>query len=278
MINRLFVTICIFLTVTNSIYTQSKGLIGSLPIKNKNFEKLITSKKWDQLFPHRNKIYSYKAICKATCYFPDFLNSKDIILQKRELAAFLANIAQETSGGWEQAPGGYFKWGLFYVEEQIDQSIHYVDSSKLKFTPIKGVNYHGRGPKQLSWNYNYGQFSEAWFGTKDSLLKHPELVSSDEILCMASALWFWCYPQPPKPSCHQIMTETWKPTENDIKNGRLPGFGSTVNVINGGIECGKGKSFEKTKKRYEYYIYFCKFFDVSPGENISCENQLPFGI
>jgi hypothetical protein len=36
---------------------------------------------------------------------------------RRELAAFLANIAQETSGGWNDAPGGYYKWGLYFIEE-----------------------------------------------------------------------------------------------------------------------------------------------------------------
>jgi hypothetical protein len=50
-------------------------------------------------------------LVEAAKHFPDFLNG-DADTQKRELAAFLANIAQETSGGWAEAPGGYFKWGL----------------------------------------------------------------------------------------------------------------------------------------------------------------------
>ena len=33
------------------------------------------------------------------------------------MSAFLANIAQETSGGWSNAPEGYFKWGLYFLEE-----------------------------------------------------------------------------------------------------------------------------------------------------------------
>ena len=57
----------------------------------------------------------------------------------------------------------------------------------------------------------------------------------------------------------------------------MPGFGAIVNVINGGVECGNGKALEKTSFRYKYYQYFCKYFNVDPGENIDCDNQKPFG-
>lgn len=274
-------TLVILLLTIQTAFCQQPGkaipLYQTAPPANNRIERLLKSKDWDKLFPHRDKLYSYHAFCAAANYFPEFLNSKNTLLQKRELAAFLANIAQETSGGWEEAPGGYFKWGLFFVEEQSNPTTIYADTTKINYPPVKGVNYHGRGPKQLSWNYNYGQFSEAWFGNKDSLLRHPELIAKNKTLCFASAIWFWCTPQPPKPSCHQIMTQQWQPTQKDIENGRLPGFGSTVNIINGGVECGIGKTFEKTRRRYEYYLYFCKFFKISAGDNVSCENQQPFG-
>ena len=57
----------------------------------------------------------------------------------------------------------------------------------------------------------------------------------------------------------------------------MPGFGATVNVINGGVECGSGTDIPKTVYRYQYYKYFCEYFKVSPGENINCTNQKPFG-
>ncbi len=82
--------------------------------------------------------------------------------------------------------------------------------------------------------------------------------------------------QTPKPSCHDVMTGKWKPTEKDIESGRVSGFGTTVNIINGGIECGLGKALPKTQYRYEYYQYFCKYFGVNPGENITCSSQKPF--
>lgn len=249
----------------------------------------LNKKKWNALFPNRHGIhagiakkstsdfYSFDAFVSAAKYFPDFI-SGSADNQKRELAAFLANIAQETSGGWAEAPGGYFKWGLYFVEEKQDNIKNvYADFSKKNYPPVSGKSYFGRGPKQLSWNYNYGQFSEAWFGSKDSLLQHPEWLAQDPVLSFASAIWFWMTPQFPKPSCHDIMTGKWNPTPNDLEKGRVPGFGATVNVINGGVECGTGTDMDKTAYRYQYYTHFCRYFQVSPGENISCNNQKPFG-
>ena len=252
--------------------------------------KYLNEKKWNKLFPKRYGIgikdslndnpdfYSFKTFISAAKLFPSFLAEGDSSTQKRELAAFLANIAQETSGGWETAPGGYFKWGLYFLEETASgaKSV-YNDTSKKKYPGVDGEYYYGRGPKQLTWNYNYGQFSEAWYGNKDSLLEHPGLLSKDPLLSFASALWFWMTAQYPKPSCHDIMIGKWIPTSDDIQKGRLPGFGATVNVINGGVECGSGIDILKTKYRYQYYQYFCNYFNVAAGDNISCSSQKPFG-
>jgi len=248
----------------------------------------LTEAKWNELFPNRYghtsknlkdtpDFYSFKSFVTAARCFPEFLSGSPDI-QKRELAAFLANIAQETSGGWANAPGGYFKWGLCFVDEIEDSTKNmYADYTKKNYPPVSGKSYSGRGPKQLSWNYNYGQFSEAWYGSKDSLLQHPEQLERDPVMSFASAIWFWMTTQFPKPSCHDIMVGNWKPTTNDLLKGRVPGFGATVNVINGGVECGNGTELEKTAYRYKYYMYFCDYFHVSPGENINCSNQKPFG-
>ena len=278
--------IVLVLMISISGFAQIAGNKANALINHKEkttLTKLLTARKWNELFPNRNgkpttDFYSFKAFVNAASYFPEFLASKNPIIQKRELAAFLANIAQETSGGWAEAPGGYFKWGLYFVEEKQDGiKNNYADATKKNYPAVEGKNYFGRGPKQLSWNYNYGQFSEAWFGTKDSLLRHPELLAQNAVLSFASAIWFWMTPQFPKPSCHDIITNAWKPTDNDVQKGRLPGFGATVNVINGGVECGNGTDLDKTAYRYAYYRYFCQYFHVSPGENISCNNQKPFG-
>jgi hypothetical protein len=287
---------CFVLFFSTNSFSQSplpakEPLVKSVNIQEKTaLTKLLNDKNWNELFPNRHDykpkkrkkqpttdFYSFKAFVAAARYFPGFL-SGDAVTQKRELAAFLANISQETSAGWDEAPGGYFKWGLYYVEENQKTPMNdYADSSKKNYPPVAGKYYFGRGPKQLSWNYNYGQFSEAWYGSKDTLLLHPEKLAHDPLLSFASAIWFWMTPQFPKPSCHDIMTGNWKPTANDIQKGRVPGFGATVNIINGGVECGLGKDLDKTTYRYRYYLYFCQYFNVSPGENINCTDQKPFG-
>ena len=252
----------------------------------------LNSRSWDSLFPNRYgrshtgpdsaapgrpDFYSFQAFVTAAKKFPEFLGTGNDTLRRRELAAFLAHCAQETSGGWPGAPGGYFKWGFYFIQEQGCSSgcPQYSDRSNKAYPPVPGQSYHGRGPKQLSYNYNYGQFSQDYFGDKYILLREPDRVSSDPVLSFASAIWFWMKAQPPKPSCHEVMTNLWHPTTHDLAAGRKPGFGTTLNIINGGVECGKAP-LDKTVYRYEYYRYFCKIFRVSPGPNIECADQVPF--
>ena len=274
---------------SNAKVPQNKTAV--LKIAKTGLNKYLDAQIWNELFPNRFNIslltlttphgdfYSFRAFETAAKKFPGFLSESDEVTRKRELCAFLANIAQETSGGWNDAPGGYFKWGLFYVEEQGEGQIRaqYRDTSNKNYPPVKNISYHGRGPKQLSWNYNYGQFSEAWYGSKDTLLLDPDLLIKDAVVSFASAIWFWMTAQKPKPSCHDIICGKWQPTAVDIQDGRLPGFGATVNVINGGLECGVPAG-DKTNYRYEYYKYFCKYFKVAPGDHIDCSTQKPFNI
>lgn len=37
---------------------------------------------------------------------------------------------------------------------------------------------------------------------------------------------------------HDIVTEFWVPNSHDKSAGISKGFGATINVINGGVECG----------------------------------------
>ena len=39
--------------------------------------------------------------------------------------------------------------------------------------------YQGRGPVQLSWNYNYAAFSLAIYGDTSTLINDPSRVASD---------------------------------------------------------------------------------------------------
>ena len=75
--------------------------------------------------------------------------------------------------------------------------------------PGSWKKYYGRGAKQLSYNFNYGPFSDAMFGTVTRLLENPDLVASTW-LNLASATWFYAYPQPPKPSMLHVIDGTWQ--------------------------------------------------------------------
>ena len=76
----------------------------------------------------------------------------------------------------------------------------------------KWRKYFGRGAKQLSYNFNYGQFSQAMFEDRRLLLDHPDFVA-DTWLNLASATWFYTTPQPPKPSMLHVIDGTWVPNE-----------------------------------------------------------------
>ena len=248
--------------------------------------KILSKVEWDALFPHINggdslstPFYKYESFVAATKRFPAFLSNTSEELQRRELAAFLATISHETGGGDEKEMASFYDYGLYYKEELtcLKGCDHYSDTTNAYFPPVKGKSYHGRGPIQLSWNYNYGLFSEQVLGNKDSLLKKPELLVQDAELSFASAIWFWTTPQDPKPSCHEVISGKWVPNQQDSVLGRKPGFGAVMNIVNGGLECG-GVSSIRNKFRLQYYLAFCKKLGEDPGENLSCDGQKPYGM
>lgn len=211
--------------------------------------------------------------------FADFVNTNSTTNNKRELAAFLANISKETTGGWQtpvggNSPGDYAQWGLYFVHE-----VGYTDSNSAgtysqastEFPPNPAKGYYGRGPIQLSWNYNYGQFSKFLYNDVSVLLNNPDLVQQDGVLAFKSAIWFWMMPQCPKPSCHQAMQELWLPQAGEYTSTKMykKGFAHTNNIINGGLECRNTSSAAFTQKvvlRSELYKYYLAILGVTPTE------------
>uniref|UniRef100_UPI0030BA2B27 the ancestral GH19 chitinase, Anc4+LoopII (P12K/N13H/S58T/N193G/Y194F/D197R) n=1 Tax=synthetic construct TaxID=32630 RepID=UPI0030BA2B27 len=232
---------------------------------------MVSRSMFDQLFKHRNSFYTYDAFIAAAKSFPSFGTTGDTDVRKREIAAFFAHVSHETTGGWPTAPDGPYAWGLVYIEE-INQSNDYCDPST-QYPCAPGKQYYGRGPLQLSWNYNYGPCGDA-LGL--DLLNNPDLVAQDPVIAFKTALWFWMTPQSPKPSCHDVMTGNWTPSSADLAAGRVPGFGVTTNIINGGLECGKGNPAQ-AENRVGFYKRFCNQLGVSPGSNLDCANMRPFG-
>ncbi|CAK9159301.1 unnamed protein product [Ilex paraguariensis] len=61
-------------------------------------------------------------------------------------------------------------------------------------------------------NYNYGPAGRP-IGL--NLLNSPETVANYPVVSFKTALWFWMTPQSPKPSCHDVITGTWRPSAAD---------------------------------------------------------------
>ncbi|QEO57518.1 glycoside hydrolase family 19 protein [Francisella marina] len=276
-------------------------------VTNSELEKLLPFSDFEKAFPYatngactakNNGLKGlYDGLIAAAANFPSFANpeaipdrvaqsqQQKIELAKREIAAFLANVSQETNGGWATAPGGKYAWGLCFIEEvgcQNGGCSQYTDQSPRNpaHKGVPGQFYHGRGMIQLSWNYNYGLFqdfyNEKFAGNNPiNLLANPGLVLRDYKIAWTSALWFWMTPQPPKPSAHDALLGIWRPSNDDLNANRVPGFGMTANIINGGIECNKGGNTEsyQVSNRNNFYTRLADIIGTSTGDNLGCRNM-----
>jgi hypothetical protein len=73
--------------------------------------------------------------------------------------------------------------------------------------------------------------------SKYDMLMQPEILELDPVKLWSSALWFYMTPQSPKPSMHEVVIGRFEPNAVDLVNGVESGFGATISIINGGIEC-----------------------------------------
>ncbi|KAJ0039540.1 hypothetical protein Pint_28628 [Pistacia integerrima] len=206
---------------------------------------LISKDLFEQILKHRNDaacegkgFYTYEAFVNAANSFGAFATTGDTNTRKREIAAFLAQTSHETTD-WPCPPG---------------------------------KQYYGRGPIQLTHNYNYGQ---AGRGIRADLINNPDLVATDTVISFKTAIWFWMTPQANKPSSHNVITGRWTPSDADRSANRIPGYGVITNIINGGLECGHGND-NRVASRIGFYRRYCDIFGVSYGNNLDCYNQRPF--
>ncbi len=214
-----------------------------------------------------------------TINYGDFCNRADDYNNRRELAAFFANITKETTGGTTDVGSGFSnshqRWGLFFVKE-VATSDCYTTGTTTDYSPLPGRCYSGRGPIQLSYFYNYGNFSDFIYGD-ERLVSTPEALESDPVLAFKSAIWFWMTPQCPKPSAHQAMHEIFDETAFTYSSPKMnkKGFAHTNNIINGGLECRSSSSFtfySKVKLRSDLYQYYMGVLGFTSGE-IALENS-----
>ncbi|HTJ70496.1 MAG TPA: glycoside hydrolase family 19 protein [Actinospica sp.] len=200
---------------------------------------VVSEAQFDQMFPNRNSFYTYSGLVTALSSYPGFATTGSTATQQQEAAAFLANVDHETGG-------------LVYINE-IDQSGDYCASESYG-CPAGTYAYYGRGPLQISWNFNYEAAGNA-LGV--DLLDNPNLVSTDAAVSWETALWYW-------------MTQTGPGTmtgHNAMVNGA--GFGQTIWAINGSVECNGGNTAEM-QDRVNDYESFTSILGVSPGGNLTC--------
>ncbi|WP_017580773.1 glycoside hydrolase family 19 protein [Nocardiopsis valliformis] len=203
---------------------------------------LVSEAQFNQMFPHRNPFYTYSGLVDALSSYPGFTNTGSVEVQRREAAAFLANVSHETGG-------------LVYIREiNEDNYPHYCDWSQPFGCPAGQDAYYGKGPIQLSWNYNYKAAGDA-LGV--DLLNNPYLVEQDSAIAWRTGLWFW-------------NTQSGAGTMSGhtaIVDGH--GFGETIRSINGSIECNGGNPGQ-VQSRINTFTQFTQILGTTTGSNLSC--------
>nr|AAP35270.1 hevein-like antimicrobial peptide [Euonymus europaeus] len=224
---------------------------------------IISKGMFNNILKHRDDdacegkgFYTYEAFVAAARSFPAFGSTGDDTTRKREIAAFLAQTSHETSGGRPSAPDGPYAWGYCFVKERNPPS-KYCDT----ITPCP-KSYYGRGPLQLTWNYNYAQAGRA-IGV--DLLNNPDLVATDAVTSFKTAIWFWMTAHSSKPSCHDVITGSWRPSASDNSVRHVPDYAVVTNIINGEIEYGKSRN-PQVEDRIEFFKRYCQILGVSPGK------------
>jgi hypothetical protein len=196
---------------------------------------------YEKLVPNRNSFYTWNAFkgafnkvaalknSSSGDSYGKFLTEGTMDQKKREAAAFFAHVAKETGLGSALS-------GLFHIHESCAKPptgncLGYKSAGSWPLA--SGKYYYGRGPMQLSWNSNYGWFSETYFGDKMKLINDPDLLERDAEVAFAAAIWFWSRQEnwgSMPPSIHDILV-------NNAPYEGLTGFGATIKAINGAIEC-----------------------------------------
>ncbi|MFD7179510.1 glycoside hydrolase family 19 protein [Streptomyces sp. NPDC059904] len=203
---------------------------------------VVSEAQFNQMFPNRNPFYTYSGLTAALSAYPGFANTGSDTVKRQEAAAFLANVSHETGG-------------LVYIVEQNTANYpHYCDSSQSYGCPAGTAAYYGRGPIQLSWNFNYKAAGDA-LGI--DLLHNPYLVEQDAAVAWKTGLWYWNTQSGPG-----TMTP-----HNAMVNGA--GFGETIRSINGSLECNGGNPGQ-VQSRVDRYKAFVQILGTTPGDNLSC--------
>ncbi|WP_262403739.1 chitinase [Actinomadura sp. CNU-125] len=202
----------------------------------------MSEAQFEQMFPNRNSFYTYNGLTSAMSAFPAFAGTGSDTVRKQEAAAFLANVGHETGGL------------VHIVEQNTGNYPHYCDASQPYGCPAGQAAYYGRGPIQLSWNFNYKAAGDT-LGI--DLLHNPWLVEQNAAVAWKTALWYWMTQHGPGTM-----------TGHDAMVGGH-GFGETIRSINGGLECDGGNPGQ-VQSRVDAYTRFAGLLGVPTGGNLTC--------
>ena len=286
-------------TRANSVVTAVAPGLASNPENVKRVEKILPVSQWEYLFSQRDKSYTYTGLLQAIAKFSGvcmtYTDGRDSdAICRKTLATMFAHFTQETGAHDPNSATPQWRQALYFVRESGCSEASYGCPYNNECNPTtwqgqtwpcgkdaqgRFKQYFGRGAKQLSYNYNYGPFSDAMFGDVKVLLNNPEQVA-DTWLNLASAVFFYVYPASPKPSMLHVVDGTWKPNAVDTAAGIKPGFGATTNIINGGIECGQGYEKPQSVNRIAYYREHAAALGVPvpSTEELGCANQKSFAV
>ena len=147
------------------------------PSNTKLVESIIKESDWEYMFPSRHPSYSYTNFLKAISKFPAVCSPADSATCRKVLATMFAHFTQETGAHDPSLQVPQWRQGLAHLEEVgcDARDCGYSSTCGTKQWTVKAwpcgrdsrggfLSYHGRGAKQLSYNYNYGQFSAAMYG------------------------------------------------------------------------------------------------------------------
>ncbi|CAD6231466.1 unnamed protein product [Miscanthus lutarioriparius] len=145
--------------------------------------------------------YTRSAFLKAVAAYPGFAHGGSEVERKREIAAFFAHVTHETGH-------------LCYINE-IDVAKYCDWKSEKQWPCYPAQGYYGRGPLQLSWNYNYGPAGRSlgFDGLRD-----PDRVAQDPVLSFKSALWYWMENMHQRTGCPRV----WRSSRPSLGRAIMP--------------------------------------------------------
>jgi predicted chitinase len=249
---------------TPSLWSLSSGGGGTTPTNTpvpSTGGFVVSEAQFNAWFPSRNALYTYANFISAKGSYSGFANSTNVTTNKIEAAAFFAHVAHES--------------GRLVYTSEISPTSTYCGGNAA-YGCVSGQSYHGRGPLQLSWNYNYKMASNGNYLQNGStwvnimtpsvgadIWSNPGLVSSNGLITWKTALWYW-----------MNHGKDWDPSQPTVHADIVNiGFGETTRDINGGLECGQAAGsvgYNQMIARRDLYNSFLSNLGVSDSRTKTC--------